>query len=516
MRRHRRSVCATGVAALAAAAAAAGVVVAAVSDAVAATADASSAGPCGDAPVAPRHRVAVLGAGVAGATVARGLAAAGVKDVVILEGGAAVGGRLRQVPLGNVSVEIGANWMQGYKDENSFSDYVSSVGLQGVPTEYDSVTLFRADGSPIPDEEADPLWVAFDIALGATYNLSAALPPNRTMDVAAALLAAGGWEATSPAAIAIERFGLDFEYAVPASQISVRDLSPIYAPGTVESDEFFVTDTRGFAVVVQSLLADAGISDSSIPSARLRLNTTVMDLHYTSSGVCITTAGGEKMVADYAVSTFSVGVLQAAMMVGPTRPAEALSITPPLPMDKQLAIAQMKLADYVKVWAMWDEPVLTSDDGEFLVPTSCTEDRWVAVHNLNAVEGTPLSGLNVMLLTATSSYGRAIGCQPLSVTAEQIGEVLSNLKGYDVPPPRHVVVGRWREEPRFRGSYSVVPPGWRDEERVAFNEPAGRLYFAGEAHAEGGVNGYVQGAWNSGLKTVTEMLAAMEAEKEGK
>lgn len=57
-----------------------------------------------------RHRVAVLGAGVAGATVARGLVAAGVKDVVIVEGGGAVGGRLRQVPLGDVDVEIGANW----------------------------------------------------------------------------------------------------------------------------------------------------------------------------------------------------------------------------------------------------------------------------------------------------------------------------------------------------------------------------------------------------------------------
>lgn len=403
--------------------------------------------------------------------------------------------------------------MSGYKDENSLSDFVSATGLKGVVTDFDSVTLFRADGSPIPDAEADPLWEAFDAALDATYLLSTLLPPNRTMDVAGALLAAGGWEATSPAAVAIERFGLDFEYAVPASQISVRDLSPIYAPGSVESDEWFVSDARGFALVVRSLLADAGITDSGIPSARLRLNTTVTDLHYTSSGVCVTTAGGKKMAADYAVSTFSVGVLQAAMMQGPTRPAEALSITPPLPVIKRLAIAQMKLADYAKVWAMWDEPVLTSDDGEFLVLTSCTEDRWVSVQNLNAVADTLLSDRNVMLLTATSSYGRIIGCQPLSVTAGHVALVLSNLKGYDVPPPSHIVVGRWREEPRFRGSYSVVPPGWRDEERIAFNEPAGRLYFAGEAHAEGGVNGYVQGAWNSGLRTVKEVLAAMEAEK---
>lgn len=405
--------------------------------------------------------------------------------------------------------------MQGYKDENSFSDYVVATGLKGVNTDFDSVVLHRADGSPIPDDEADPLWEAFDEALSATYELAATLPPNRTMDVAGALLAAGGWEPTTPAAVAIQRYGLDFEYAVPASQMGVRALSPIYAPGTVDSAEYFVTDARGFAVVVRSLLADAGIADAATSSARLRLNTTVTDLHYTPSGVCVTTASGERMVADYAVSTFSVGVLQAALLKGVTRPAEALSITPPLPLAKRLAIAQMQLADYAKVWAVWDTPVLSADDPEFLVPTSCAEDRWLAVQNLNAGAGTPFTGRNVALLTATASYGRAVGCQPLSVTAGHVARVLSILKGEAVPAPTRVVVGRWREEPRFRGSYSVAPPGWGEAELAAFNEPAGRLYFAGEAHARGGVNGYVQGAWNSGLETVKAVLAAMEAEKGG-
>lgn len=425
-----------------------------------------------------------------------------------------MGGRLRQQQLGDLNVEVGANWMQGYKDENSFSDYVAGTGLKGVDTDFESVVLFRPDGSPIPDEEVDPLWEAFDEALGATYGLAAALPANRTMDVASALLAAGGWEATTPAASAIQRYGLDFEYAVPASQMGVRDLSPIYAPGSVDSAEYFVTDARGFAVVVRSLLADAGI-DAGAPSARLRLNTTVTGLHYSPSGVCVTTADGSRMAADYAVSTFSAGVLQASLMSGLSRPAEAVAITPPLPMAKRLAIAQMQLADYAKVWAVWDTPVLSADDPEFLVPTSCAEDRWLAVQNLNAVAGTPLAGRNVALLTATSSYGRAVGCQPDSVTAEHVARVLSILKGQPVPPPTHIVVGRWREEPRFRGSYSVAPPGWGEAERALFNEPAGRLYFAGEAHAAGGANGYVQGAWNSGLETVKEVLAAMEAEKGG-
>lgn len=405
--------------------------------------------------------------------------------------------------------------MQGYKDENIFSEYVDSVGLKGVTTDFDDVILFRPDGSAISDEEADPLWEQFDNALGAVYRLAAALPANRTMDVAGALLAAGGWEATTPAAVAIQRYGIDYEYAVPASQMGIRDLSPIYAPDTVDSDEYFVTDRRGFAVVVRSLLADAGIPNSNVSSARLRLGTTVTALHTSPTGVCVTTAAGELLAADYAVSTFSVGVLQASLMEGASRPADAVTITPPLGMSKRLAIAQMQLADYAKVWAMWDTPILTADDPEFLVPTSCSEDRWLTVQNLNAVADTPFTGRNVMLLTATASYGRAVGCQSLNMTAEHVARVLSVLRGEAVPPPARLVVGRWREEPRFRGSYSVAPPGWGDAERAVLNEPAGRLHFAGEAHAAGGLNGYVQGAWNSGQETVKELLAAMEAEKGG-
>lgn len=106
MRRHRRPAVAV--------AAKVGVVVvadaAAAAVAAAAAAETSAGSPCGDAPVSSRHRVAVLGAGVAGATVARGLAAAGVKGVVVVEGGGAVGGRLRQQQLGDLNVEVGANW----------------------------------------------------------------------------------------------------------------------------------------------------------------------------------------------------------------------------------------------------------------------------------------------------------------------------------------------------------------------------------------------------------------------
>jgi len=401
--------------------------------------------------------------------------------------------------------------VQGYTAENSMSDYINSTGLRGVPTDWDSLAIVRPGGEVVPDEVADPLWEQFEEALAATYRLAEELPATQTVDVASALLATGGWEALDPVSVAIERFYIDYEYAVPAAELAVRGLAAMYRPDAAETVDYFVNDPRGFAYVVRRLLADAGIPDTaSPPPNRLRLNTTVTDVAYGETGVCVTTADGRRFGADYAVSTFSVGVLQAALMTEAARPPGAITLTPPVPAAKRLAISSMKLADYVKVFARWDEPIFSETDPLFLLPTSCADDRWIDVHNLNHAGMLP--GANVLLLTATASYGRALTCQSANMTAEAIAEIVSSVAGRPVPPPTHVTLGQWYADPLFRGAYSAVPPGFGADDWAELNRPLGRLHFAGEAHALNGTNGFVQGSWESGMATAAAVVAAMKAE----
>ena len=63
-------------------------------------------------------------------------------------------------------------------------------------------------------------------------------------------------------------------------------------------------DPRGFKSVIQAEAA------SFLKPSQLMLNATVKNITYSVSGVEVALATGEKMLADYVLSTFSLGVLQ--------------------------------------------------------------------------------------------------------------------------------------------------------------------------------------------------------------
>ena len=55
--------------------------------------------------------VLVLGAGMSGVTVAKRLKEEGVEGVVVVEGSGRVGGRVKALSFGGITVELGANWV---------------------------------------------------------------------------------------------------------------------------------------------------------------------------------------------------------------------------------------------------------------------------------------------------------------------------------------------------------------------------------------------------------------------
>ena len=81
-------------------------------------------------------------------------------------------------------------------------------------------------------------------------------------------------------------------------------------------------DQRGFKTFIQ---AEA---DSFLKPSQVLYNSTVTKISYSSSGVNVTLESGRSIFADYALVTFSVGVLQNDDVV----------FEPPLPSWKQEAI----------------------------------------------------------------------------------------------------------------------------------------------------------------------------------
>jgi protoporphyrinogen oxidase len=74
-----------------------------------------------------RVSVVVVGAGVAGLACASALASAGVNDVLILEAGDRVGGRVRSVDFHGQSIELGAQWIHG-EEGNVALDIAKELG----------------------------------------------------------------------------------------------------------------------------------------------------------------------------------------------------------------------------------------------------------------------------------------------------------------------------------------------------------------------------------------------------
>lgn len=86
-------------------------------------------------------------------------------------------------------------------------------------------------------------------------------------------------------------------------------------------------DQRGFKTFIQ-----AEAKEFLNPN-QLLLNSTIIRVAYSHNGVEVTLKGGKKLRADYALTTFSLGVLQ----------NDDVEFHPPLPSWKQEAIQSMTM-----------------------------------------------------------------------------------------------------------------------------------------------------------------------------
>ena len=90
-------------------------------------------------------KVLILGAGVAGITAAQKLESHGISDFLVIEAHHEVGGRLRSRPFGSpnhvytssstgsdtlTSIEVGAQWIQGYHEQNPIWGLAKKHGVK--------------------------------------------------------------------------------------------------------------------------------------------------------------------------------------------------------------------------------------------------------------------------------------------------------------------------------------------------------------------------------------------------
>ncbi|MFT2748022.1 FAD-dependent oxidoreductase [Clavibacter sp. Sh2036] len=309
------------------------------------------------------ERIAVVGAGIAGAAAARALRDAG-HDVVLVEARADLGGRIRAVtgPDWPQPAELGALWIAADPD-GALRDAVEAAGLSRY-------------GLALVAEDRGPDGKVLEPSTAGSDALAAARTWARTRSadasVSAALLATGGdalaieGGAASPASRLAGLLATDVAIAHGAAPGDLSAAHGLDEPAPIAN----VAVTGGFAGLVQHLLRDQRID--------VLRESTVSRISYGNGRVGIRLGSGESLSVDRVVVTVPLGVLQEG----------AIAFDPALPAAHDMAIRALGAGRADRVWLRFREPfwsttatVWTSHDA------GGSHTRW---YNLLPITGEPV------------------------------------------------------------------------------------------------------------------------------
>ncbi len=432
--------------------------------------------------VGPVERVLVVGAGIAGLTVANAMAHAAV-DCVVLEARSRVGGRLHTADLVGSSVDLGGSWMH-HPIGNPVRSFARMVGIECRP------------GSPLATLSAFDCstgrWLSpADVEASLTAELegfTGALAELRTRLGPAASAAEGievylATTGLTGAALRRARQGLRASVeADAAGAAEQQSLTWLWTQEEYGGDYFGDLPEGGLASVTDALAAGLEVH-LDWPVARVEL---------TDAGVAVTSASGKTEAGSHIVVTVPLGVLK----------QDLPSFVPPLPPERVEAVRRLGFGRYEKVALKFDAAFWREAGWSHLVlfPLEPAEPAsWV--FDLDAFSGVPI----LVCHTFHSATGHLAEASTDSA-ARWAMDMLSAAMGAPCPEPVAVAVTRWADDPFAAGAYTHVPPGATNADLDLLGTPiTGRLLFAGE-HTQSARLGYADGAMTSGIREAKRLL----------
>jgi polyamine oxidase len=429
----------------------------------------------------PVERVLVVGAGIAGLTVANALAHAGV-ECVVLEARERIGGRLHTVDLSGTTVDLGGSWMHT-PIGNPVSRFARDVGIESHP------------GDPLPGLTAfdcsTGLWLSHDDVeasltaeldgfTGALEQLRATLGPDAS--------AAEGIEAylarTGLVGDALRRARQGLRASVEADAAGAAEhqsLEWLWTQEEYDGDYFGDFPVGGYGSVVSAMAAGLDV----------RQGRPVALVSTQDDGVSVTSASGTSETGSHVVVTAPLGTLK----------NELPEFAPPLPAERVEVVRRLGFGRYEKVVLKFDRPFWREAGWSHLVLFSSEpEEPATWVFDLDAFGAGPI----LVCHTFHSATGHLDGAATSAVG--WVTGMLTVALGAPCPEPVAVAVTGWATDPYSVGAYTHVPPGSSNADLDLLGTPvAGRLLFAGE-HTQSARVGYADGAMTSGIREAKRLL----------
>ncbi|KAJ7629425.1 amine oxidase [Mycena polygramma] len=440
---------------------------------------------------ANQKSVLILGGGVAGVIAARTLHEQGVNDFLIVEARAELGGRLHSMEFGaegrRATIELGANWIQGTQEGDGPANPILLLArkhnLKAVESDYyDSIVTYDEAG---PADYLDVFNKAIDAYTNLTVVGGARVPTKQVDATCRTGYSLVGAKPKTPQEMAAEYY-LDWEYAQTPEQTSwiasswANNFTYDVDQGGFSDGNLLSIDQRGFKHFIQ---AEA---ETFLSADQFLLNATVRTVAHSGDGVVVTLANGTSISADYAITTFSLGVLQ----------NDDVLFEPALPMWKQESIQSMTMATYTKIFLQFEEKFWF--DTQFALYADSDRGRYPVWQGLDLQGFLPGSG--IVFATVTGDYSERIeALSDAEVQAELLDVLHTMFPNTTIPAPTAFYFPRWFSDPLYRGSYSNWPSSFVSPHHTNFRANLGkRLWFAGEATSQK-YFGFLHGAYFEGV-----------------
>jgi monoamine oxidase len=431
----------------------------------------------------PVQRVVVVGAGIAGLTVANALTNAGV-DTTVLEARERIGGRLHTVDLGGSPVDLGGSWIH-MPTGNPMSAFAGQAGIR------------CREANPLPE------LAGFDRGEGrrlsaAEVRASLSLQYEAFPDAVERLRCELGPDAS--AAEGIEAFvasaGLKPEEARRARQSLHAIVEAESADLAERQSLLWMWNELEYGGDYFGDVPDGGyqrLAESMASGVDLRLKWDLAEVVRSTDGVRVRSRDGLAEEASHVVVTVPLGVLKRG----------APNFSPALPPERQAAIDRLGFGRYEKVVLRFDEP-FWRDAGlpHMMIFPRDPQEPTMWAFGLDAFGGGPVLAVHVF----HSAAGRLLGASQ-DDAVRWATNMLGEVTGGRCPRPTAVAVTAWADDPYTGGAYTHVPPGASPADADLLGEPiGGRLLFAGE-HTQSARMAYADGAMSSGIREAKRLLS---------